>query len=1187
MMVVGVGASAGGGDAFTTFLKALPSSTPLAFVLVQRLEPFHPSPMLELLRPCSTIPMEQAADGTALEAGRIYLIAPGTTLRVAAGLLQVSVADASHGARLPFDALLQSMAAEYGDETACVVLSGTGTDRSVGLKAVAECGGLMIAQDPADATQGDMLRSAIQTGAVLQPEAQTKVISLFHFALREGGGLLLGNSDTIGNADDRFDVVAKAEQIYRHVGRSRPGEFGFLSHGDDNLRVRAPGASGKPPLRQAALAELGRRLMLEAYAPAAVMINGRHECLYAMGSTDRYLRMAPGHPTHDLLTMARPGMRAALRAAIQHATTQKARFLAPGGRTPEGVPFDLEILPVPGAGDDLLLVCFIDRSPSDRRTAEAQAPAMPDARALELEQELETTRAELQSAIRDLEISTEEQKAINEEALSVNEEYQSTNEELLTSKEELQALNEELTALNAQLQETLERQRTTSDDLQNVLYSTNVATLLLDAKLGIGFFTPATRAMFNLIPSDLGRPLADLHSLSTDTSLMADARAVLGGHAAPDCEIGTPNGASFMRRILPYRSQATGVEGVVITFTDVTERNRVRRELREAVARAELATVAKSRFLASASHDLRQPLQTLTLLHGLLAGPAAGDRVAQLLTRLNETLGSMTGMLDTLLDINQIDAGLVSATVGDVAIGDLLERLKHEFALHASAKGLAFHVVASSCIVRSDPALLEPMLRNLISNALRYTHSGTVLVGCRRHGTNLRIEVWDTGIGIPADKTDIVFEEYRQIDNAGRERSRGLGLGLAIVRRLGDLLCHPVRVRSWHRRGSVFSVEVPMAPAAPVMASELVAGVVASGGLLAGPATSRTGAILLVEDEPDVRTLLAEYLTTLGHQVASAADGNAALELVAHGAIRPDLVLADYNLPGALNGLQLGTALRVTLGAGLPVVILTGDISTHTLADVASGRCVKLDKPVQLDTLAGLVQRLLPAHDAPENLQGVVHVVDDDQGVLDAIAALLAQEGRHCMTYPSCETFLAAFQPGSGQCLVLDAHLPGLCGLDLLRQMRAAGHYLPAIVMTGGSDTSMVVEAMKAGAVDFLEKPIAGAELLDCITRALDLAQGSGGRMAWERQAASRVATLTVRQREIMALVLEGHPSKNIAADLHISQRTVENHRAAIMHKTGSASLPALARLAMAAAGAGGLPDGGGAPDAAAEPAPV
>ena len=360
---------------------------------------------------------------------------------------------------------------------------------------------------------------------------------------------------------------------------------------------------------------------METYAPAAVLINRKHECLYYLGPTDRYLRVAPGHPTHDLLAMARPDIRTKLRSAIQRASSGKrahCRRRRPHEPRRRRSSFSIDVQPVLSEGEDLLLVCFIDEPKHEQKRGHRATPR--DApRVAELEQELEATRTELQGAIRNLEISSEEQKAINEEALSVNEEYQSTNEELLTSKEELQSLNEELTALNSQLQETLERQRTTSNDLQNILYSTDVATIFLDTDLNIRFFTPATKALFSVIPSDVGRPLADLSSLAADSALLADARTVLRTHAPIEREIEAQSGAWYIRRILPYRTQDNGVEGVVITFADITERRHTADALEAAKRQAELANVAKSRFLAAASHDLRQPLQTLALLQGLLA----------------------------------------------------------------------------------------------------------------------------------------------------------------------------------------------------------------------------------------------------------------------------------------------------------------------------------------------------------------------------------------------------------------------------------------------------------------------------------------------------------------------------------------------------------------------------------------
>jgi two-component system CheB/CheR fusion protein len=197
----------------------------------------------------------------------------------------------------------------------------------------------------------------------------------------------------------------------------------------------------------------------------------------------------------------------------------------------------------------------------------------------------------------------------------------------------------------------------------------------------------------------------------------------------------------------------------------------------------------------------------------------------------------------------------------------------------------------------------------------------------------------------------------------------------------------------------------------------------------------------------------------------------------------------------------------------------------------------------------------------------VIFVVDDDDRVRNTIREVLEDDGRHVEDYAACELFLEAFRPGRESCLLIDAYLPGMSGLELLRRLREAGHDLPAIMITGNSDVPMAVQAMKAGASDFIEKPITRQELLDSVGRALEQSRDSSKLSARQEDAAQHVAGLTSRQRQIMELVLAGHPSKNIAADLRISQRTVENHRASIMRKTGTKSLPALARLALVAVG--------------------
>jgi two-component system CheB/CheR fusion protein len=1403
-------------------MDTLSAGNGMAFVLVQHLDPTHQSMMVDLLAGHTAMTVCQATDGLPIERDHLYVIPPGAYLSVGNGALHLSQPQARHGARLPFDFLLHSLADECGARAICVVLSGTGADGSLGLKAVKEKCGLVIVQDPDEAGYDGMPRSAIATGAVdlvlpvaempqalvryarrmaitrtqngsrpedaardwlpeiidllrkktahdfalykhgtlqrrierrmamaeidadnmdryleilrndtneldllgkdllinvtsffrdanvfdrlaekiipdlvrnhapdqplriwiagcstgeetysiamlfleqiaaanrtiklqvfasdvdpdavarardglypetieadvsperlarffakddhgyrvtpemravvvftvqdvladppfsrldlvscrnlliyLRPEAQAKVLSLFHFALREGGILLLGNSETVGNVDGLFDVVSKSERLYRHVGHGRPGGFGFLRSAGDSVRIPARPGSIQAPLHQTALADLCRRLVMESYAPAAVLINRKHECLYSLGPTDRYLRVAPGYPTHDLLAMAREGVRARLHSAIEQASQEKARIVVAGGRTAQDdSSFSIAVQPVPSDGEELLLICFVDE-PKHQQTPGSPIAAEDVPRLAELEEELKATKAELQDAIRNLEISSEEQKAINEEALSVNEEFQSTNEELLTSKEELQSLNEELTALNSQLQETLERQRTTSNDLQNILYSTDVATLFLDLDLRIRFFTPATKALFRVIPGDVGRPLADLSSLAADGALLDDARTVLHTLAPIEREIEAQSGAWYIRRVLPYRTQDNGNEGVVITFADITERKRTADALEAAKRQAELASIAKSRFLAVASHDLRQPLQSLSLLHGLLARAVEGETARNLVGRLDRTLGAMAATLNTLLDINQIEAGAVLPEMVGFPIGELLDRLGDEFTYQAEAQSLALRVVPSGLSIHSDPRLLEQMIRNLLSNALKYTKRGKVLLGCRRREGKLSIEIWDTGVGIPDGELQAIFQEFYRIDNVAGERSPGLGLGLSIVQRLGELLGHRIRVRSRPGKGSAFAIEVMLAPSEPTSQPEHCRHGMDSG-LVDG--VRRTGVILVVEDDPDVCELLGLLLKDEGHRVETVADGIAALELVARGTVRPDIVLADYNLPKGLSGPQLTEKLRAKLHHEIPVVILSGDISTTALREIALANCVHLNKPVKMEELTKIIQSLLPTpppaghSHAPHSTEAatpVIFVVDDDSHVREALRSVLEEDGWAVEDFAACEAFLEAYRPGREACLVIDAYLPGMSGLDLLQRLQSTGHRLPSIMITGRSDVQIAVQAMQAGASDFIEKPVGRGELLASIERAFEQARDVSKLVAWRETASSRLAKLTPRQHQIMALVLAGHPSKNIAADLCISQRTVESHRASIMKKTGSKSLPALARLALAAA---------------------
>jgi two-component system CheB/CheR fusion protein len=629
---------------------------------------------------------------------------------------------------------------------------------------------------------------------------------------------------------------------------------------------------------------------------------------------------------------------------------------------------------------------------------------------------------------------------------------------------------------------------------------------------------------------------------------------------------------TFHMSALVLREAPSIERKILVAAVDVTQVKRESKALEAAKLEAERANVGKSRFLAAASHDLRQPLQTMSLLQGMLEKRIHDEPTLKLVRRLDETVTSMSSMLDKLLDINQLEAGIVHPTIVDFPINILLDELRTELTYHTEASGIDWRVVPSSLTVRSDPRLLEQILRNLLSNAVKYTASGKLLLGCRRRSDNLRIEVWDTGPGIPELELQAIFDEFHQLDNPARERSKGLGLGLAIVQRLADLLGHKIDVRSRLGTGSTFTIEVPLG----------------EGGVMGLPIPAQNdtpvrpispGTILIVDDDPGVLEMLQLLFDSEGHITLVAADGHQALELAMKQATVPDLIIADYNLPKGLNGLQTIAKLQQQTQHAIPSVILTGDISTESLLEIAAQGCVHLNKPVRANELTRLAQRLMavprPASldDKQKSLLDVdagkevptVFVVDDDHTLRETMRDLLNENGYAVEIFTDGAAFLKAYRPVRGGCLLVDVLMPGMSGVQVIERLKAAGHQLPAIMITGSGDVATAVQAMKAGAVDFIEKPVSHDDLLASVKRALDQTRDTATLSAHQVKATLSVARLTARQRQILDLVLAGHPSKNIAADLGISQRTVDNHRAAIMRKTGSKSLPALIRTALAA----------------------
>jgi signal transduction histidine kinase len=354
----------------------------------------------------------------------------------------------------------------------------------------------------------------------------------------------------------------------------------------------------------------------------------------------------------------------------------------------------------------------------------------------------------------------------------------------------------------------------------------------------------------------------------------------------------------------------------------------------------EQASEEKSRFLAAASHDLRQPLGALTLFLDMLTSEQLSSRGKGILDHAIQASASLNGLLNALFDISKFDAYAIKPVICPISIRNVFDSLEKEFGPVAEQQNLRLRFAPCSLTVESDPVLLDRILRNLISNALRYTPSGRILVGCRRNGDRLSIEVHDTGVGIATNHLEKIFEEFYQVDNKARDRQKGLGLGLSIVKRAARLLGHSVSVRSIPGKGSCFSIAVPVAQA---RVDETQAEPVQPG--IAADFSGRVIGVL--EDEPSIRTGMQKLLEMWGCKVVATDSVPAMIEQIE--AIREpvDLIISDFGLSDTLNGIDAITALRQHWQTDFPALLITGDISKDVQVSARNAGLPVLHKPVK------------------------------------------------------------------------------------------------------------------------------------------------------------------------------------------------------------------------------------------------
>lgn len=556
----------------------------------------------------------------------------------------------------------------------------------------------------------------------------------------------------------------------------------------------------------------------------------------------------------------------------------------------------------------------------------------------------------------------------------------------------------------------------------NLLASADIALLLADSTLAIRFMTPAAAALLPLANTDKEQRLESLQGLVRDPDLLADARLVLREQDRIERIVAGTNERWFLRRMAPYRTTARSCEGLVLTLIDITDRERATKELKFAKQHAEMASAASMRRLSAVCHDLRQPLNTLGLIGGLLAQSLRDPAVQHLAQLLDDSIQAMSGMLSSAHYVCRLSAGSVRPHHSTFAVESVFARLRREFAYHSGAYGLTLRIASSSLTLRSDPALFEQMVRSMLEHLVK-TSAGKVLVGCRRRPNSVRIEFW----------------RARQ---ASRRRSPGAEAdpaarsdGPETTKKLAELLGCRLRI-SFDPWWPVFAIEIP-------------------------------------EDMP---------------QTPEAS---------------PNDTPPEVSVPQIESGISASPA--------------------------------------------------------------TVFVVDDDEDIRIALPQMLQRPGLTIHAYRSAQEFLAAFAPQTPSCLLVDARLGGMQGIQLIQHLNAMGWRPPTIVISGHADVGLAVEAMKAGALDFVEKPLDPTRLRAAVERALAEARNQHEVQAERNEVAIKLGKLSPRQRQVLHLMLEGKSSKVIAAQLFMSQRTVESHRANVMKKMSAKSLPELARMISAA----------------------
>lgn len=1171
--VVGIGASAGGLEALEQFFEHVPEDSRLCFVVVQHLSPDFKSMMDELLARRTQIPIVRVEDGIELRPNAIFLMPPRKEMIQSAGRLFLTDKDPSQGFALPIDRFLRSLAQDFGSRSIGVILSGTGSDGSRGIRDIHEAGGLVVAQSEESAKFDGMPRSARETGLVdlvlpaadmpdailklarmrrnpdgvggdeptvpevglqaifrmlraeygidfsqykpstvtrrverrlllnqsmdveqyvellsessaelnqlykdlligvtqffrdreafhrlaadelprllssvsddqefrvwvagcatgeeayslailiheqlatmnrhptvrifatdahrasldlasagvyteesmsavspqrreqffvrkgdgyqvvphirkmivfaphdllkdapftrldlvscrnmliyLQPSAQKKVLSLFHFGLKAGGVLFLGPSESPGDLSDEFEPVDDHWKLYRKRRdvRLRP-DFRLLLPSGPPPRPRinmqfASNAAASDRMQQAVYDRL-----LEEHMPPSFLINDRKELVHSFGQAGKYLRVKDGRATTQLLDMVDSELKMILLGALARAEKQLVPVVFTGIRVPAEDGGDtltrLTVKPlhdrISGLTSYLILLEDMGLPAPPRDEAAIDMRAASREQVLALEQELGHTRENLQAMIEEQESSNEELQATNEELVASNEQLQSTNEEL-------HSVNEELYTVNAEYQHKIEELTQVTADLENLLLATDVGILFLDRNLCIRRFTPRVAKLFNLLPQDIGRSINNFTN-SLNEPLIEPLQEVLRTGRAIEREIRDRDGNCYFLRILSYRISAAALDGVVLSLIDISPLKLAESNLQQAIRN-------RDHFLAMLSHELRNPLGAILNAAQLLDQTIALDderrhAACQVVRRQSE---QMRLLLDDLLDVSRVTQNKIVLRRQNCSLAEVIAEAMDTVQpiVGSREQWLEASGLESALRVDGDPARLQQVIINLLKNASKYSPSGSpIAVRLRQENGQAVVQVKDNGVGIASDMLDRVFDLFVQSDATLDRADGGMGVGLTLVKAIVELHGGTVTATSaGPNQGSEFTVRLPLVANVATLAKSVdpmrqsphaLANVAAKG--ITGPRCFR---IAIVEDNTDSRTTLQSLLQLDGHEVRAAADGPQGIELISNW--QPEVALIDIGLPG-VDGFEVAQSVRTNHNGAKPYLIaLTG-----------------------------------------------------------------------------------------------------------------------------------------------------------------------------------------------------------------------------------------------------------------------